>query len=256
MYFIHCFRHLGVPESVISDCGPQFIPHFWSCLSKLLCIERKLSTAYHPETDGQTEIMNQYLDLRLRPFVNHFQDNWSLLLTLMDFAQLALHHESINTSPFELLFGHQPRLSFDWRFSAKPSTAHEVLAQHEAKSIIRHIQDAWSWAKSNMENAQLKKRNDVNPNRREPDFEVGDKVWLNARNIPLDRRSKKLGHQNIGPFLIKRKVGWSYELDLPENLKHIHPIFHAKLLRKDPDNPVPGQVLPDPEELQIIPGER
>lgn len=256
MYFIHCFRHLGVPESVVSDRGAQFISYFWTSLCKLLQVDRKLSTAYHPETDGQTEIMNQYLDLRLRPFVNHFQDNWSSLLPLMDFAQLALHHDSINISPFELLFGRKPRLTFDWKAPTSPKNAREILANTEVKQYIRKIQNAWTWAKENMEKAQLKKLRDVNIHRREPNFDVGDKVWLNAKNLPLDRPSKKLGHQNIGPYNIIRKVGWSYELDLPENLKHVHPVFHAKLLRKDPANPVPGQVLPEPESLSIIPGEK
>lgn len=256
IYFIHCFRHLGVPDSVVSDRGPQFISHFWGCLCKLLQVERKLSTSYHPETDGQTEIMNQYLDLRLRPFVNHFQDNWGSLLPLMDFAQLALHHESINISPYKLLFGREPRFTFDWKAPSRPESAREILSQNEAKMITRRMQEAWIWAKENMLKSQEKKMRDVNQHRREPNFDVGDKVWLSARNIPIDRPSRKLGHQNIGPYVIKRKVGYSYELDLPESLKQIHPVFHAKLLRKDPCNPVPGQELPDPEELHIIPGQK
>ena len=256
LYFIHCFRHLGVPENIVSDRGAQFISHFWGCLCSFLRIERKLSTAYHPETDGQTEIMNQYLDLRLRPFVNHFQDNWGLLLPLMDFAQLALHHESINTSPFELLFGRKPRFTFDWKSPAMSNTAREKLAQSEAKLIVGRMQEAWTWEKVNIGKAQEKKMRDVNTHRREPDFDVGDRVWLNARNIPLDSPSRKLGNQNIGPFLIKARKGFSYELELPANLKHIHPVFHAKLLRKDPNNPVPGQSVPEPEELVIIPGQK
>ena len=80
--------------------------------------------------------MNQYLDSRLRPFVNHFQDNWGRLLPLMDFAQLALHHESINCSPFELLFGRQPRLNVDWKAPEKPENACEFLSYNEAKKVV------------------------------------------------------------------------------------------------------------------------
>ncbi|KAI0996652.1 hypothetical protein K3495_g11530 [Podosphaera aphanis] len=125
MYYVHCFRHLGVSESIFSDRSSQ-----------------KFSTAYHPETDGGTEIMNQYLYLRLRPFVNHFQNNWSRLLPQMDFAQLALRHESINTSPFQLLHGHLPRISFDWKAPEKPEKARQALAQKEAKDSIRKMQEA------------------------------------------------------------------------------------------------------------------
>jgi hypothetical protein len=63
-------------------------------LCKLTGAKQKLSTAYHPQTDGNTEVLNQYIDQRLRPFVNHFQDNWSDLLPAMDFAQAILPHES------------------------------------------------------------------------------------------------------------------------------------------------------------------
>lgn len=256
MYYVHCFRHLGVPESIVSDCGPQFISEFFGTLCLLLGIKRKLSTAYHPETDGQTEIMNQYLDLRLRPFVNHFQNNWSRLLPLMDFVQLALHHDSINISPFQLLHGHPPRLSFDWKAPEKPENACQALAQEEAKKKIRQMQEAWELVRKHMESAQRKKQHDVNSHCREPDFQVGDKVWLSTKNISLDRPNRKLGHQNIGPFKIINKKGWSYELDLPPSMGEIHRVFHAKLLRKDPASPVPGQINPPPEALEIIPGHK
>lgn len=254
MYFVHCFRHLGVPESIVSDRGPQFVSEFWGSLCAFLGIKRKLSTAFHPETDGQTEIMNKYLDQRLRPFVNHFQSNWSRLLPLMDFAQLALHHESIETSPFQLLHGHPPRLSFDWKAPEKPQNARQRLAHNEAKEIVKKMHEAWNWVRTKMEKAQEKKRRDVNLHRREPDFKVGDSVWLSTKNLALDQPSRKLGHQNIGPFKIISSKGWSYELDLPPSMGSIHRVFHAKLLRKDPSNPLPGQQNPPPKEYEIIPG--
>ncbi|KAI1001697.1 hypothetical protein K3495_g6500 [Podosphaera aphanis] len=236
MYFIHCFRHLGVPESIVSDRGPQFISESWGALCAFLGIKRNLSTAIHPETDGQTEIMNKYLDLRLRPFVNHFQDNWSRLLPLMDFAQLALHHDSIDTSPYQLLHGHPPRLSFDWTAPKKPEDARLRLARGEAEEIVRKMKQAWEWVRARMEKAQQKKQRDINPHRREPDFKIGDKVWLSTKNLALDRPSSKLGHQNIGPFKIVSSKGWSYELDLPPSLGSIHNVFHSKLLRRDPSS--------------------
>jgi hypothetical protein len=250
MYVIHCYRHLGLPDSVVSDRGAQFVSEYWSTLCKILQIDRKLSTAYHPETDGQTEIMNQYIDLRLRPFVNHFQSNWSRLLPLIDFAQLALHHESLGTSPYQLLFGRQPRMSIDWKAPEKPETARQELAQGEAKDLIQKMEQAWEWVRDNLREAQEKKQRDVNPHRREPDFKPGDKVWLSTKNLHLDRPSRKLGHQMIGPFPIKSQQGWSYELELPASMK-VHNVFHAKLLRKDPDNPVPGQIPPLPEPISI-----
>jgi hypothetical protein len=99
----------GYPDSIVSDRGPQFVFSFWAEVCHILGIKIKLFTAFHPQTDGQTEIMNQYIDQRLRPFVNHYQDNWSALIPMMDYAQLTLYHESIRMSPFELLKGFKPR---------------------------------------------------------------------------------------------------------------------------------------------------
>ena len=103
LYSQYIYRTRGAPESIVSDRGPQFISAFWEEFCRILGIKLKLSTAFHPQTDGQTEIMNQYLTQRLRPFVNYYQDNWSDLLPMMDYAQLTNWHESIRTSLFELL---------------------------------------------------------------------------------------------------------------------------------------------------------
>ena len=75
-------------------------------------------------------------------------------------------------------------------------------------------------------------------------------MWLLTKNLVLDRPSKKLGHQKIGPFRIKEQHGWLYELELPDSIK-VHNVFHAKLLRKDPANPVPGQTVPPPEPIVV-----
>ena len=75
MYVDNIYRIHGAPESIVSDRGPQFISDFWDEFCRILGIKIKLSTAFHPQTDGQTEIINQYLDQQLRPFVNYYQDN-------------------------------------------------------------------------------------------------------------------------------------------------------------------------------------
>ena len=123
LYIQYVYRTHGAPDSIVSDRGPQFILAFWEEFCRILGIKLKLSTANHPQTDGQTEIMNQYLAQRLRPFVNYYQDDWSDLLPMMDYAQLTNWHESIGMSPFELLYGYQPRTSFDWKNPKEPATA-------------------------------------------------------------------------------------------------------------------------------------
>ena len=99
---------------------------------RILEIKLKLSTAFHPQTDGQTEIMNQYLDQRLRPFINYHQDDWSDLLPIMDYAQATLPHDSTGMSPFHLEYGYEPRTSFDWDRPQNPATLREQLNHDEA----------------------------------------------------------------------------------------------------------------------------
>ncbi len=114
LFIYYVWRYFGPLDSIISDWGPQFVLAFWTEFCWLLGIKLKRSIAHYPQTDGQTEIMNQYLEQRLRPFVNYYQDNWSELLLIMDYAQLTLPHSSIGMSPFEARNGFKARTSFDW----------------------------------------------------------------------------------------------------------------------------------------------
>jgi transposase InsO family protein len=182
LYIQYIYRIRGAPKSIVSDRGPQFVSAFWKEFCRILGIKLKLSTAFHPQTDGQTEIMNQYLAQRLRPFVNYYQDNWSDLLPMMDHAQLTNWHESIGMSPFELLHGFQPRTSFDWKTLKEPATVRERLNREEAQALAKSMHHAWETAKTIMKQAQEKKEQDVNRHRREVDFQVGDKVWVSTKN--------------------------------------------------------------------------
>jgi transposase InsO family protein len=101
------------PLTIVSDQGPQFISAFWDEFTKILGIKLKLSIAYHPQTDGQIEVVNQYLNQRLRPFVNYYQDNWAKLLLLLDYTQATLPYESIGFAPIQLEMGYLPHMSFD-----------------------------------------------------------------------------------------------------------------------------------------------
>jgi len=151
---------------------------FWTEFCQILGIKIKLSTAHHPQTDSQTEIINQYLEQHLKPFVNYYQDNWSELLPMMDYAQLTLPHSSIGMSPFEARNGFKARTSFDW---TTPELSAPELTSDRARQRVQLIQDSWKLARDMMARSQARMIKSANAHRREVDFDVEDYVWLNTK---------------------------------------------------------------------------
>jgi len=115
LYIHYIYWIYKPPDTIISNCGPQFILAFWNKFIQILGIKLKLFTAYHPQTDGQMEIMNQYLDQKLWPFVNYFQNNWAKLLLLINYAQATLPYDFTEFAPIQLEMGYLPHTSFDWK---------------------------------------------------------------------------------------------------------------------------------------------
>jgi hypothetical protein len=119
----------------------------------------KLSTANHPQTDGQTEIVNQYTAQRLIPFVNYFQDNWSDLLPILDFAAAALVHESTGLSSFFIKRGFKPKMSFDWTTISTPQDL--SVSQQQVQTMARRMEATWAWTKENIKKAQEAQKKQV-----------------------------------------------------------------------------------------------
>jgi hypothetical protein len=249
LYCVHVLRYFGPPDTIVSDRGPQFISAFWNELNSLLGTKLLLSTADHPQTDGQTENYNQWLDQRLRPFVNHHQDNWPELVHLVDYAAAVLPHESTGMSPFMVERGYEPRMSFDWDTPSVDYTPRERLSRQEARQLAHRMESVWAQARTNMLKAQERQATQANRHRRAVDWDVGDKVWVTTKNLKSSRPSHKLDYKQQGPYNVLAKKGHSYQLDLPPTMR-VHSTFHAEKLRKDPNNPLPGQANPPPEPIQ------
>ena len=233
------WRRHGLPSSVVSDQGPQFVSAVWKSLCKILRINAKLSTTFHLETNGQSEIANQEMERHLRTYVSHFQDNWVDLLPMAEFAANANPSATTKIPPFQATRGYIPKMSFNSVDLSKESTR-ERFANTKARSIAADMEEVWEFVKNEMARSQERQAEAADRHRKKAEYKVGDEVWLLTRNIKTERPSKKLDHKMIGPYKIKKLVGSSYQLDLPTSMK-IHDVFHPSLLQKTSADPLPGQ---------------
>ncbi|ESZ89752.1 hypothetical protein SBOR_9865 [Sclerotinia borealis F-4128] len=245
----HIYRYYGSPTSILSDRGTQFVNKFWKELSTILGITLVHSSTDHPQTDGQTEIYNQYLQRRLRPYVSYYQDDWSRFLPFMDYAQLTLPHDSLGQmTPFEVLYGYPPRVEWDWK--EHNSDPLDKINIQEAREFATRAHGAWEFARNQIQHAQDRMAQQHNKHRREPDFKVGDMVWLDSRYYKTQRPSRKLDFPITGKYEIVEKIGQSYRLALPATMR-IFDVFPPEKLRLAPEDPLPGQINPPPYPVNI-----
>ncbi|TPX31507.1 hypothetical protein SeLEV6574_g08532, partial [Synchytrium endobioticum] len=179
----------GVPETVVSDRGPQFRSRFWKTILELIGSKPSLSTAYHPQTDGQTERTNQCLETYLRLYSNYDQDNWASILPQAEFAYNNSFHSSIGMSPHMACTGDDMNMASLTTAPPKPP----MWDNPEATRIKERIAQVQSHLQKYLELSQGRYKKQADAHRREEiDFQVGDEVLVSTRNIRTTRASKKL----------------------------------------------------------------
>lgn len=237
------FSKHGIPESIVSDRGSRFTSQFWQDLTRVLRIRSDLSTAYHPQTDGQTERVNSVLETYLRLYTTYDQSNWSALLPLAEFAVNSSPHDSAGQSPFFINYGFQP----SWDPEMK-----RVLSP-KARVFATDLISVHDFVKSRLQLAQqIHKKYADRKRLQHPSFIAGDRVWLNGRNIRTTQPSVKLASKYLGPFPIDRQVSpTAYRLALPPNLQSLHPVFHVSLLQKATTSSIPGRYNEPPPSVQV-----
>lgn len=230
-------RHHGVPESILSDRDPRFTANFWRAFWGRLGSKLTMSTAYHPQTDGQTERANRTLEEMLRSYVNSNQTDWDQHLATLELAINNSKQASTGFSPFYLNAGQEVRLPLDQEL---PSSENNPTA---VERIARMRRD-WGAAVANIRKAQDRQAKYADQHRRAAAFVVGDRVLLSTAHLKMvgAARTPKFSAKYIGPFEVKRVVGSNaYELDLPPQMQ-IHPVLNISRLKAYHDG---AQLFPD-----------
>jgi len=222
----HVWKLHGLPESIISDRRVQFAVGMMKELNNLLGIQMKLSTAYHPQTDGQTERINQELEQYLRVFIDHRQEQWPDWLGTAEFAYNNKIYTATKISPFKANYGQDPRMGFEGRRKGKYEVAGKFVER------IKKIQEE---AKVALGKAQEEIKKFANRRQREEEeYRVGDLVLLSTKDLKWQmkgRRSEKLTEHFVGPYKVKGIVSSNaIELELPKSIR-IHPVVNVSRVR-------------------------
>ena len=248
LYLNNVWKLHGLPDSIVSDRGTQFVSKFWKHLIRRLKTEARLSTAHHPESDGQSERINASLEQYLRAYVDYLQDDWSDWLPLAEFAANAQKSETTGMSPFFATYGFHPRMGFE------PATLPDQpsAARRDAEKFASRMAEILDVVQAESAVAQARYEEQANrhryPARR---FLPGQYVWLDARTIRTARPQKKLDWKNLGPFKVIKAVSpYAYRLDLPKSMKN-HPVFYVNRLRPADIKPLPGQRPDLPPHVEV-----
>jgi hypothetical protein len=232
-----------VPARIVSDRGPQFAARIMKEFLRLLGINSNLTTAYHPQANGMTERMNAEVVKYLRLFCDARQDDWARLLPMAEFVINSREVAALHNTPFEVQYGYRPN------FTVPAGRAPLFLSIDQR---LEHLREARKEAEAAMRLAKerLQRDNEIRA-RRLHNFAPGDKVWLDAKDIRVHQKSRKLGPKRLGPFTVVKKHGdLDYELELPPSLK-VHRVFHVDRLSPWKGNEVNGVNPPPPEPIEI-----
>ncbi|KAL0556646.1 hypothetical protein IC582_005160 [Cucumis melo] len=241
----------GVPVSIVSDRDARFTSKFWKGLQTAMGTRLDFSTAFHPQTDGQTERLNQVLEDMLRACALEFPGSWDSHLHLMEFAYNNSYQATIGMAPFEALYGKCCRSPVCWD---------EVGEQRlMGPELVQSTNEAIQKIRSRMHTAQSRQKSYADVRRKELEFEVGDKVFLKVapmRGVVRFERRGKLSPRFVGPFEILERIGpVAYRLALPPSLSTVHDVFHVSMLRKyvpDPSHVVDYEPLEIDENLSYV----
>ncbi|XP_073317257.1 uncharacterized protein [Primulina huaijiensis] len=232
-YIAEIVRLHGVPVSIVSDRDPRFTSEFWKSLHRAMGTRLAFSTAYHPQSDGQSERVIQILEDMLRACTIDYPGSWDSKLPLVEFTYNNSYQATIGMAPYEALYGRKCRSPLYWDEIGERKMLGPELVQQTA--------DVVAVIRERMKTAQLRQKSYADVRRRPLQFEVGDHVFLKIaplKGVMRFVKKGKLSPRFIGPFEILDRVGdQAYRLALPPDLDRVHNVFHVSMLRKYIPNP-------------------
>jgi transposase InsO family protein len=245
------FSRFGFPSGIVSDRDPRFTSEFWSELCYCAKITRRLSTAFHPQTDGQTERQNQTLQQYLRAFCTTCQTDWAKHLPIAEFAYNNAYRSDLKASPFRMVLGYDPQM----RFNTEDSIIEGRIPA--AKQRIQQIQDLRAELQSRLDEASKAQATYYNRKRQPLSFKKGDLVLVSTKHLRLRDASRKLSQRYMGPFRVDEPIGTqAYRLHLPTGAR-IHNVFHVSAMEpyqqragKQEKLPIP-ELIDDQEEYEV-----
>ncbi|SOV08445.1 uncharacterized protein UDID_17393 [Ustilago sp. UG-2017a] len=200
LLYRHMVRLFGYPDHMVSDRGRQFISGAWKAFAEQMGVKHSLSTAYHPQTDGQTERVNQVVEQYLRMYCNYEQNDWADLLDTAAFVYNNTVHNSIGVSPFFACYGWNPKAHPDipQRLGVNDPGRFEYLM--DGKERCKYLQEQ-------IREAQRRTVDQYNRKHKDIEFKVGDMVYINRRNWKTRRPTLKLDTRFAGPYLVQERIG-------------------------------------------------
>ncbi|XP_061376328.1 uncharacterized protein LOC133318356 [Gastrolobium bilobum] len=217
----------GFPRSILTDRDQIILSKFWSHLFKLSGTTLRTTSSYHPQSDGQTEVTNRYLEQYLRLFCYEQPRTWCSFLCWAQYHYNSATHSSIGMSPYQAVFGKPPIMI--------PFYPRGMIKLEAIDTMLQQRNDILVQLKVQLQRAQNRMKIQFDKHHKERSFNVGDKVWARLqpyRQVTVERRANhKLAKRFFGPFEVLRRLGvTAYELQLPLG-SQIHPVFHVSQLK-------------------------
>ncbi|GKC55681.1 putative reverse transcriptase domain-containing protein [Tanacetum coccineum] len=228
MYLKEVVTRYGIHVLIICDRDPRFASNFWRSLQKALGTSLDMSTAYHPQIDGQSERTIQNLEDILLACVIDFGKGWVIHLPLVEFSYNNSYYASIKAAPFEALYSQKCRSPVCWAEVGEVQLTGSEIVQETTKKIIQ--------IKQRIQAARDRQKSYADLKRKPMEFQVGDKVMLKVspwKGVVHFGKQGKLNLRYVGPFKVLEQVGSvAYKLELPQELSRVHNMFHVSNLKK------------------------